>query len=132
MWRVQGKHFSTVSMCARGTCQPCEHATTTSWTDCRRQFRAVWVPSTSTRLPLTARDRAGQTLSYSMRRQRKPTWTMLGSLGGLRTTSRHPGNTRWKNTRVRRTVLNRRALRCFFRVSLSDPSELGTWKTTPS
>ena len=24
-------------------------------------FRAVWVPSTSTRLPLTARDRAGQT-----------------------------------------------------------------------
>ena len=35
-------------MCARGTCQPCEHATTASWIDCQRQFRAVWVPSTST------------------------------------------------------------------------------------
>ena len=33
------------------------------WLRSRRQFRAVWVPSTMTRLSLTARDKAGQILS---------------------------------------------------------------------
>ena len=41
-------------------------------------------------------------------------------------------NARWKSTRALRTLLNRRALRCVLRTSLSDPSEPGTQKTTPS
>ena len=95
------RHFSTISMCAKETCQPCEHATTASWTNCRRRFRVVWVPSIYLNQAAPHCEGQGRPDIVILNEEAKKAYLVNVAIPrGSEETSGPPGSVRWNNTEV--------------------------------